>query len=187
MRLTREQLPPIRHRAERGAEQRILSAVDMLNLLDTIDALEQEKSAEVEAALRRAAMECDKKDNFAREIQRRILALIPSGNHLAHALRLKNKNGSFVQRVFDEVLTPANCGVAGHFKFQENGGHCLQCQSTTRALREARRDTVNLLARWILHKDDCAKCSGQHCTCDLDVTLTPIMRTDPAPQPKEKS
>lgn len=26
------------------------------------------------------------------------------------------------------ILEPANCGVSGHFKFQENGGHCMMCQ-----------------------------------------------------------
>lgn len=26
------------------------------------------------------------------------------------------------------ILAPANCGVSGHFKFQENGGHCMMCQ-----------------------------------------------------------
>lgn len=28
------------------------------------------------------------------------------------------------------ILAPANCGVHGHFKFQENGGHCMMCQNT---------------------------------------------------------
>ncbi len=26
------------------------------------------------------------------------------------------------------ILYPANCGVPGHFRFQENGGHCTMCQ-----------------------------------------------------------
>ncbi len=26
------------------------------------------------------------------------------------------------------ILQPANCGVPGHFRFQENGGHCTMCQ-----------------------------------------------------------
>lgn len=42
----------------------------------------------------------------------------------------------------EAILLPANCGVHGHFRFQENGGRCMMCQReelqllTERQLRE---------------------------------------------------
>lgn len=33
---------------------------------------------------------------------------------------------------------------------------------------------VELLARWILHKDECAICSGQVCTCGLTEAIAPF-------------
>ena len=35
------------------------------------------------------------------------------------------------------ILTPAVCGVSGHFRFQENGGNCLMCQREKRLIDEA--------------------------------------------------
>lgn len=40
-------------------------------------------------------------------------------------------SGAFTPLVRELVLAPANCGVAGHFKFQENGGNCTMCQKIT--------------------------------------------------------
>jgi hypothetical protein len=46
------------------------------------------------------------------------------------------------------ILKPANCGVAGHFAFQENGGHCMQCQclNTVKAERDQLRKVCDELA-----------------------------------------
>lgn len=42
-------------------------------------------------------------------------------------LRIEN-GGAWIPEVLQQVLIPANCGVSGHFQFQENGGHCMMCQ-----------------------------------------------------------
>ena len=46
---------------------------------------------------------------------------------LAEALSSESQWTPLRQR----ILEPANCGVAGHFRFQENGGHCSMCQRET--------------------------------------------------------
>lgn len=48
----------------------------------------------------------------------------------APSLKLTRENGSFIPEVFTQVLIAANCGVSGHFRFQENGGNCTMCQRT---------------------------------------------------------
>lgn len=85
-------------------------------------------------ALREAAALCFRnviaKDAY--HIQQDILALLTQAAADAltkHDAELFRKpNGCFSDRVFMEILVPASCGVPGHFKFQENGGHCMMCQ-----------------------------------------------------------
>ena len=47
------------------------------------------------------------------------------------------KNGSFSDEVLSRVLIPANCGVSGHFRFQQNGGYCMMCQKEKRNITAA--------------------------------------------------
>lgn len=54
-------------------------------------------------------------------------------------LKLTRENGSFISEVFEQVLIAANCGVSGHFRFQENGGNCTMCQRTSALEIENRR------------------------------------------------
>lgn len=67
-------------------------------------------------------------------------------------LRIEN-GGAWIPEVLQQVLIPANCGVSGHFQFQENGGHCMMCQrwdaavgKLVEALRAAIADYYNLNA-----------------------------------------
>jgi len=62
-------------------------------------------------------------------------------------------SGAFTKEVRDTVLVPADCKVPGHFKFQENGGHCMMCQRESRARMEAVSGVQKLLDSWIRLRD----------------------------------
>lgn len=55
------------------------------------------------------------------------------------ANRIVKENGAFTKEVFEQVLRPSLCGVAGHFEFQVNGGHCMMCQREAVQLADLQR------------------------------------------------
>jgi hypothetical protein len=65
--------------------------------------------------------------------------VLPVTPPTSEGAQLTRENGSFIPEVYEQILIKANCGVAGHFRFQENGGHCMMCQRTAALESENKR------------------------------------------------
>jgi hypothetical protein len=147
-RLTKENLDALRVRRDAGD----IATVYLRDLLDTIDALEADQTARdsAQCALGSAMMQ-RQAANVGKEAASRIgggaagifteqsiLALSPGQKAFDDYVvtMFRKPNGCFSDRVFKEVLVPANCDVPGHFKFQENGGHCMPCQNFEASVAE---------------------------------------------------
>lgn len=86
------------------------------------------------------------------------------------ASAIKTPTGAFTKEVRDMVLIPANCRVPGHFKFQENGGHCMMCQEREEIEQKARQPLERALLiikayhldgrRGLPHGHGCGICDG---------------------------
>ena len=65
------------------------------------------------------------KADFARQLERELAQAVRERDEA-----LKEIADSLTRwtKTRTAILKPANCGVAGHFEFQENGGHCMLCQ-----------------------------------------------------------